>query len=146
MITFLDAAALVALVRGEPAAERVAAVLRDGAAGMTAINLGEAIDVIVRRGGVAAAEAQRVIGRLTASTLAVTPVDEAIAWQAAELRARRYHRSSAPVSLSDCVCLVAAGDHGIVLTSDGPMLRIARLEGIAAEALPDSSGRMADGT
>lgn len=146
MRAFLDAAALVALLRDEPAAGRVAEALRVGEAAITAINLGETIDVVVRRGGVAPTDARRVIGRLTAGALAVIPVDEATAWRAAELRARRYHRSLAPLSLSDCVCLVAASEiQGTVLTSDGPMLHVARAEGIAAEALPDSGGRMPPG-
>ncbi len=145
MTTFLDAAALVALMRDEPGAERVAAVLRSGPAAMTAINLGEAMDVVIRRGGLAPTDARRAIGRLTSSTLSVIPVDEALAWRAAELRARRYHRSRTPLSLSDCVCLAAAGEHDLVLTSDGPMLRVAQDEGIRSEALPDSSGELPEG-
>lgn len=142
MSVVLDAAALIALLRGEPAAARVAAALREATATIVAVNLAETIDILVRREEVAEADVRRALDRLTGSLLRVVPVDEALAWQGALTHARRYHRTASPLSLSDCLCLAAAAAGGdTVLTSDVPMLRAAQAEGVALEVLPDSAGR-----
>lgn len=142
MNALLDAAALVALLRDEPAAPRVAVALRAEGTAIVAANLAEAVDVLMRREGVAESAVRTAIGRLTSTRLGVIPVDEALAWRAGILRARRYHRTRAPLSLGDCLCLAAVRDETIVLTSDAAMLRTARAERLAAEPLRDSRGRM----
>ncbi|MGE4425620.1 MAG: PIN domain-containing protein [Solirubrobacteraceae bacterium] len=140
MSALLDAAALVAFVRGEPAADAVAAALRDGEASVASVNLAEVHDVLVRRIGLPEDEVAEALRRL-GSLLTVRPVDAALALRAGALRARRYDRSVAPISLADCHCLASAGPDDVVLTSDGPLLRVAEMEGIATRALPDSHGR-----
>jgi hypothetical protein len=67
--------------------------------------------------------------------------DEADAWRAAELRARLYDRNDRSLSLADCFLLAHASEDGAVATSDPPVAEVARSEGIAVVALPDSSGR-----
>jgi ribonuclease VapC len=136
----LDAAALVALIRDEPAAADVEAALRAGEASILSVNLAEVLYVLVRRGGFAEPDVRRLLGRLD-DVLVVRPVDASIALRGGSIRARRYHRTKAAISLADCLCLGAAGPDDRVLSLDAALLRVAKAEGIAIEALPDSQGR-----
>lgn len=136
----LDASAIVAFVRGEPAADEVADALRSGEAAVVAVNVAEVIDVLVRRIGLPMDEVGVVLGRLIA-LLDVRPVDVHLARRAGALRARSYDRARAPLSLADCHCITAAGPDDVVLSSDVPLLRVAEAEGLTVRALPDSHGR-----
>jgi predicted nucleic acid-binding protein len=76
------------------------------------------------------------------SALRCVPLDWSRARRAAELRARHYHRTRSPVTLADCGAIALAEQFGTELvTSDPAMLRVARAEGVAVIAVPDSSGR-----
>lgn len=140
MSTLLDASALVAFVRGEPAAEEVADVLRSGQAAVAAVNVAEVVDVLVRRIGLPEDEVGVALDRLVA-LLEVRPIDVGLARRAGEIRVRRYSRDAAPLSLADCHCVAAAGPDDVVLSSDGPLLWAAQAEGVAVRGLPDSRGR-----
>jgi len=140
MSLLLDASALIAFVRGEPAADEVADALRSGDAAVVSVIVGEVADVLVRRIGVPEVDVDAALGRVVA-LLEVRPVDAALARRAGALRARRYRRDSAPLSLADCHCIAAAGSDDVVLSSDEPLLRVADAEGVAIRALPDSRGR-----
>lgn len=140
MSALLDASALVAFVRGEPAADEVADALRSGDAAVAAVNVAEVVDVLVRRVGLPQSEVDVALGRLLA-LLDVRPVDATMARRAGTIRARRYSRDAAPLSLADCHCVAAAGPDDVVLSSDAPLLRVAEAEGVAVRGLPDSSGR-----
>ena len=85
--------------------------------------------------------ARGVVGRLE-SLLTVRIVDADTACSGGWIRARRYHRTRAPLSLGDCLLLGAAGDEDRVLTSDSALLRAAAAEGVATKALRDSRGRL----
>ena len=62
------------------------------------------------------------------------------AWPA--LRTVHYRRRSSELSLADCVLLATAEPgRDSVATSDAPVLRAARREGLGAITLPDASGR-----
>lgn len=99
----LDASAFLALIQGEPGAERVAAEL-DRAA-ISAVNLAEAIEVATRRG----APRERATAWAEELGLAVIPFDAAMAHEAARLLAR--HRRDG-LSLGDAACLATAATLG----------------------------------
>jgi PIN domain nuclease of toxin-antitoxin system len=131
----LDAFALIALLAEEPAADEVETLLRRGDAARTAINLAEALDVLQRVQGIAPERLEAITGPLVRESLRLLAVDEPMARRAAGIRARRYHRTSAPVSLADCVLLAAAGPADVLATADRPLMRVARAEGLQVREL-----------
>ena len=142
MTVLLDAFALIALLRGEPAADEVETILRRGDAAMSTVNLAEALDVLQRVDGIDRARLLAVTGPLVDESLVLMPVDARTARDGADVRARHYHRTRAPLSLGDCLLLAAAaGAGGSVATADRPVAAAARSEGIEVAALPDARGR-----
>jgi len=142
LTVLLDAFALIALLRGEPAADEVETILRRGDAAISAVNLAEALDVLQRVDGADPARIEAVTGPLVRESLALLPVDERTARGAAGVRARRYHRTRAPLSLADCLLVAAAAEaEGSIATADRPLASAARAEGLEVVALPDSRGR-----
>ncbi len=140
-MTLLDAYALVAFLAGEKAAPGVERLLRAGAPAMTAVNLAETIDVLVRVRGHALPEVETRLVPLLATTIRVVPVGESEARLAAAARAKHYHRRTAPLSLADCFLLAAAlAQRAAIATSDPPLARAARAEGVTVVPLPDSAG------
>ena len=137
----LDAAALIAFLRGEPAQGEVEEILREPDASISAVNLAEVVDQLVRRGGLAPEQVEAVLAGLLDDALEVLACETSHALQAGNLRARHYHRRSAPLSLGDCVLLATAQAAGVVVSSDRVLLAIARAEGLDVRALPDSQGR-----
>lgn len=131
----LDAACLVALGRGEAAAPEVDDILRRGDAAMNAVNLAEAMDVLVRKEG-----SQAELVDALAAVIEVRPVDRPTARTAALLRAKHYHRSRCPVSIADCFLLAAPRPGEMVATSDQAVVDVAVAEGMDVLPLPDSSG------
>lgn len=132
----LDATALIAAFLGEASAEQVEKMLRRGDAGITAANLTEVLDVLVRVFGndLEAVEARLV--PLLVTTLPVIAVGEAEARRAAQIRISHYHRRDAPLSLADCLLLGTALVLGAaVATSDAPLARAGRAEGLEVVAL-----------
>jgi predicted nucleic acid-binding protein len=142
-LTVLDASALVAVLAGEPAAEAVERILRGhNAPAIAAVNLAEAIDILVRVIGREPDAVRDRIDWLIAGGLVVEPVWLPVARLAAALRAQHYHRTDMPLSLADCVCLATAMHRGANLaTTDPALARIARATDIEVIALPDSQGR-----
>ncbi|MGH2903881.1 MAG: PIN domain-containing protein [Solirubrobacteraceae bacterium] len=136
MSVLLDAFALIALLAEEPAADEVERLLRRGEAAITAVNLAEALDVLQRVQGIPRERLQTITTPLVAERMTLVPIDERIARDAAEIRARHYHRTRAPVSLADCILLAATGDTDELATADGPLIRIAEAEGTKVRALP----------
>lgn len=137
----LDAAALIAFLRGEPAQHEVEALLRASAAAISAVNLAEVTDQLVRRGGLPFNEVQTVLAGLLDDALIVRACTMSHGLRAGLLRARHYHRRTAPLSLGDCVLLASAEDGDTVVSSDRALLRIACAEGLDTLALLDSFGR-----
>jgi PIN domain nuclease of toxin-antitoxin system len=133
--TVLDAYALIALTLDEPAAEEVARILREGDAAMTSVNYGEALDQLVRARRIPEPRVRAVLEPLLDGPLARIDVGFGIVGDAVRLRVAHYHRERSPLSLSDCICLSAAGTSGAVATGDAAMLAVAELEGIAAVPL-----------
>jgi PIN domain nuclease of toxin-antitoxin system len=136
MSVLLDAFALIALMGDEPAADQVETLLRTGDAAITAVNLAEALDVLQRLQGISPERLHEVTVPLVAERMKLVPTDEQIARDAADIRARRYHRTRSPVSLADCVLLASAGESDSVATADAPLIRVAEAENVKVRALP----------
>jgi predicted nucleic acid-binding protein len=132
----LDAFALIALLANEPAASEVETLLRRGEVAITAVNLAEALDVLQRVQGIPRERLDELITPLIRERMALVPVDQRIASDAADIRARRYHRTRAPLSLADCILLAATGEGDTLATADGPLLRVAAAEHKNVHKLP----------
>jgi uncharacterized protein with PIN domain len=132
----LDAFALIALLADEPAADDVEALLRAGEAAITAVNLAEALDVLQRVQGMPSERIREVTMPLVGERMKLVAIDERIARDAADIRARRYHRTRAPLSLADCILLAATGESDTLATADAPLIRAAEAEHVQVRALP----------
>jgi predicted nucleic acid-binding protein len=132
----LDAFALIALLAEEPAADDVEALLRRGEAAITAVNLAEALDVLQRVERIPRERLEALTAPLVGERMTLVPVDERIARDAADIRARRYHRTRAPLSLADCILLAATGASDSLATADVPLIRAAEAERVTVRALP----------
>lgn len=139
MTSWLDASAAIALVLEETGANAVEAVLREGAVEMTAVNYGEALDVLIRREGVDGRRVARAFALLAEAGMRVAPVTAARAERAAAFRHRHYHRARNPISLADCILLAAAAPDDAVVSGDAGVIATARLEGIATVPLASSA-------
>ncbi len=135
----LDAYAVLAFLRAEPAAGEVTRLLEDGSAALTAIGVAEVVDHLVR---VAGAEEEAVALDLAQlGLLECIAVSAPLGLAAGRLRARRYHRTRCAVSMAGCVAAEAARAVPTSLaTSDPHLLDVCRAEGIGAIALPGSDG------
>lgn len=136
----LDASALIALIAGEPAAPEVQRLLESGECAVTPANLGEVLDRLIRVVGIDSARAREVMNSLVGELMKPLPIDERVGLRAGELRARHYRPRTAELSLADCMLLASPGPRDKIATSDAPLLRAARAEGIEVIPLPDSSG------
>lgn len=137
-MTVLDAYALVALLRDEPAAAAVEALLTDPLAEPTisAINVAEVMDVLVRIHGRSATEVAERLDWLAAGGLVTVDVDDDIGRRAGALHAGHYHRTRSPLSLADCVALATALERDDALaTADAPLIEAARAEGCSVAPL-----------
>jgi PIN domain nuclease of toxin-antitoxin system len=141
-VILLDAYALVAFFAGERAGPEVASLLRAGSVAIATPNLAEVVDVLIRVRGHTSGSVHAALVPLLATTIEVLPLEEQQARRAALLRAAHYHRLSSPLSLADCFLLAIAEKKGAgIATSDPPVAKVARAEGIGLEALPDARGR-----
>jgi predicted nucleic acid-binding protein len=136
MSVLLDAFALIALMGDEPAADQVEALVRAGDTAITAVNLAEALDVLQRLQGISHERLEEVTVPLVGERMKLIPTDEPIARNAADIRARHYHRTRSPVSLADCILVASAGQSDVVATADVPLIRVAEAENVKVEALP----------
>ncbi|MGQ0466176.1 MAG: PIN domain-containing protein [Sporichthyaceae bacterium] len=138
-MTVLDAFAVIALLRGEPAAPTVRTIVDDGDAVLTAVGVGEVLDYLVR---IAGADEEDVA--LDVAQLGLhegVAVASALGAAAGRLRARTYHRTRCAVSMADCVAAEAARARGAALaTSDPHLLDVCEAEGIEFVVLPQSDG------
>jgi PIN domain nuclease of toxin-antitoxin system len=121
-LTVLDAYAVIAYLRAEPAASQVRRLLGTGAAVLTAVGVAEVLDHLVRVVGAHEEDATLDLAEL--GLLEGTLVDSAIGAAAGRLRARYYDRSKAEP----------------LATSDPHLLDLCHAEGIATVVLPGSDG------
>jgi len=91
-LTVLDAYAVLALLKGEPAAEPVGRLLRDDPdAALTPLGVAEVLDHLVRVEDAAEEEAALDLAQLGLAD--PPPLDAIVATRAGLLRARHHHRS-----------------------------------------------------
>jgi PIN domain nuclease of toxin-antitoxin system len=138
-VTILDAYAVLADLKGEPAATDVGLLLARRDAALTALGVAEVLDHLTRVVGVDEEVATLDVAQL--GLLDGLPVDPGVGAAAGRLRARRYHRVRCAVSLADCVAAEVARRLGPLATSDPHLLDVCADEGIATVVLPDCTGR-----
>lgn len=139
-MTLLDANALIAVIRGEPAMGKVLTILRNGSAAMTTVNLAEVYDSVSRKVGLSHEGIADVVDPLLQGPIVPISVDVGLARRAGEIRTAHYHRKRRGLSLADCVLLAAANDEDRIATADPDVLAVAVELGIETIELPPSSG------
>ena len=138
-MTILDAYAVIAYLKAEPAAPEVRPLLDSGDARLTAVGVAEVLDHLVRLAGAHEEDAALDLAQL--GLLDGVIVDSDLGLAAGLLRARRYHRSRCAVSMADCIAAEAARQATTGLaTSDPHLLDLCRVEGISAIVLTASDG------
>lgn len=140
-MTVLDAYAVLALLKAEPAAPFVQRLLHDDpSAGLTALGVAEVLDHLVRLEG--ATDENALLDLAQLGLVEPEPVDAQRAMGAGLLRARHYDRNHRAVSLADCVAAEVARSGGAAVASaDSHLLDLCHDESIDVIALPDSRGR-----
>ncbi|HET9059709.1 MAG TPA: PIN domain-containing protein [Acidimicrobiales bacterium] len=137
-MTVLDAYAVIAFLRAEPAAGEVRGLLGTDAQ-LTSVGVAEVLDHLVRVVGADEEEATLDLAQL--GLLDGTAVDSGVGAEAGRLRARRYHRARCAVSMADCIAAQTARSIGEPLaTSDPHLLDLCYAEGIPTVVLPGSDG------
>jgi PIN domain nuclease of toxin-antitoxin system len=141
-VIVLDAYAVLALLKDEPAAVPVRRLLESREETcLTVLGVAEVIDHLVRLAGVHEEEAVLDLAQLGLSE--AVAVDAVLAMQAGLLRARHYHRRTRCVSLVDChVAAAARSLSASVASADPHLLDLCRDERIDVAALPDTRGMM----
>lgn len=138
-MTVLDAYAVIAYLRGEPAAPHVRPLLESGDVALTAVGVAEVLDILVRIGGVTEDDAALDLAQLRLGD--GIAIDAAIGAAAGRLRARQYHRLRCPISMADAIAAESARavDHALA-TADPDLLTVCHREGIAVIPLPGTDG------
>ncbi len=138
-MTVLDAYAVIAYLRDEPAADHVRPLLEAGDSALTAVGLAEVLDHLVRLAG--ADEDDAVLDLAQLGLIDAIGVDASTGNAAGRLRARRYHRTRCPISMADCIAAEFARATGRPLaTADPDLLDVCDRERIEVIALPGSDG------
>ena len=138
-MTVLDAYAVIAYLRDEPAAPKVAKLLRSGETSLTAVGLGEVFDQLARVAGVD--EEGLALDLAELGLLEASVVEATVGASAGRLRARYYHRTRCPISMADCVAAETARALARPLaTSDPHLLDVCHAERIEVIVLPGSDG------
>lgn len=137
----LDAYAVIALLKGEAAADQVAQLLAgEEETTLTALGVAEVVDHLIRLAG--AEEDDAVLDLAQLDLDSPSPVDASLGVRAGLLRARHYHRKNRTVTLADCVAAeTARRPRWSLATADPHLLDLCREEGIVSIPLPDSSGQ-----
>jgi ribonuclease VapC len=140
-MTVLDASAVLAYLRGEPSSAEVAGLLR-GPAVLTSVSAAEVHDQMVRVFGSDPDAVEADLALLCHAGMTLLPVSAELAAEAGRIRARRYHREQAAVSVADCVAAAAAlQSRQPVATADPALADLLRAEGGQVHPLTDSKGR-----
>jgi PIN domain nuclease of toxin-antitoxin system len=109
---------------------------------ISALNLAEVLDILVRHQGWPAGEVEEKLRWLTLGGLEIVAVDERAGLSAGRLHAAHYHRVRRPLSLADCVGLATALALGERLaTSDPALIAAARDETCPVVILLDARGQ-----
>lgn len=138
-MTVLDASVVVGgLVL--PRSQAIDDLIRGQIVRISTLNVAEVVDILMRRFGVDEAEVIDRIDLLRQAGLMVEPLSARGALDAGSLRARRYDKQTAAVSLADCVAIALAADVGEPIAStDRALLAVAVAEGVPVIELPPFS-------
>lgn len=135
----LDAYAVIAYLRSEPAAGEVRPLFDRAEATLTAVGVAEVLDHLVRLAG--ADEEQAALDIAQLGLLDGVVVDSDLALGAGRLRARRYHRSRCAVSMADCIAAEAARQRAMSLATSHPhLLELCHIERVPTIVLTASDG------
>lgn len=138
-MTVLDAYAVIAYLRDEPAADHVRPLLEAGDAALTAVGLADVLDHLVRLAN--AEEDDVVLDLAQLGLIDAIPVEARTGIAAGRLRARRYHRSRCPISMADCIAAeIARAIRKPLATADPDLLDVCLAERIEIIPLPGSDG------
>ena len=142
-MTVLDAYAVIAYLADEAAADDIEPLLEaDSMPRLSAVNLAEVVDQLVRLRGMSFDDVLDGLLLLAASGLEVADADLEIGSTAGLLRARHYNRRDGDLSLADCYAVATAAvlEHPLA-TSDPAIAAVCRYEEIELIPLPDTAGR-----
>lgn len=141
-MTVLDAYAVLAYLRDEPAAEPIGELLQAPTV-FSAVNGTEVIDQLVRVYGRDPDDVHADLVLLAHTGMQLSAVPPAVGMHAGRLRARHYHRERMAVSLAGCIAAATALSTGRSLaTADPSLADMLRAEGGTIHALPDTTGRL----
>jgi len=126
---------------GDAAADEVSTALEGRECGVSVVNVGEVLDVLIRVHRTPVEDASEALDRFLADVARPIQATRALAEQAALLRARHYHRRDRDVSLADCFAIATAQPDAEIATSDTAIAHVARAEGLDVIALPNPRGR-----
>ena len=136
----LDAQAVLAVLRGEPAAPVVRRLRDESGVGALVLNLAEAVDRLVR---VHAADADEALADVLDLVHDRVDLDLPVALRAGLLRAEHHHARRRAVSLADC-CAAAAAQLleriDALATADHALLALLHAEAVPYVVLPSSDG------
>ena len=136
MTVLLDAFALIAYFRDEPAAAHVQRVLWNGELAMSAIQVAEVVDRMERVHGVSADDIEVAISALG---IFVHPVDHVLGAEAGRIRSRHYLGTGRSLSLADSICVAtAAALRAVIATADPVLIAVATAESLEVLTLPAS--------
>jgi predicted nucleic acid-binding protein len=141
-VIVLDSYAVLALLKGEPAAIQVQHLVEDEEdVFLTSLGVAEVLDHLVRLADAEEDEAVLDLAQLGLMTPAAVEAD--LGARAGLLRARHYHRKNRAVSLADCVAAETSRQLDCRLASADPhLLDMCCDERIDVIALPDSASRI----
>ena len=138
-MSILDAYAVIAYLRSEPAAFEVRPLLDSGDGTLTAVGVAEVLDHLIRLAG--ADEEQAALDLAQLGLLDGVAVDSGLGLAAGRLRARRYHRTRCAVSMADCIAAEAARQRATSLATNDPhLLDLCHMEGVPTMVLTASDG------
>lgn len=141
MTIVLDASAVVALLRDEPAAEEVESLLHSDTGSILTVNRAEVVAALLRL-GVAEEPVAVALQELQEAEVFQVPLDVPTGDLAGRLRAAHHRKRTSVVSLPDCCALAYAMRVSARLaTCDPALVAAARAAGVEVVGLPDSSGR-----
>lgn len=138
----LDAVALIALMKDEPAAERVSELLR-GPTLMSSVNYAEVMDHLQRVARLPADDISLALAPVVNSSVTVRDCDARLAEKAAAVRAEYYVPKRRAIGLADSFAIATALDEQQALATSDPAIAeiMSHLSGDVVP-LPDSCGRL----
>jgi PIN domain nuclease of toxin-antitoxin system len=139
-MTVLDAYAVIAYLRDEPAADEVARLLAQPTV-LASVNAAEVMDQMVRVWRHDPDHVEVTLAMLTRAGLVIRPAGPEIAIRAGLLRARHYDPKTCSVSMADCIAAATALDSTSALaTSDPHLAQLMGAEDGLVHRLPDGRG------